>query len=208
MSAADLFNSPYDVEFRLKGTHIMIGRQPYYVRQAFPDGPKVEDTILQLQDPKDEDIQIKLGRLPLKTMTNCPHGWFDGVWYARGPARHRYQGITGSSLWCVLPSGNLEIGGVGNPSKLLKEMAIQPRIRRPGKRPSGALTRDVYIDKDRVKVRGITRGEYLGENLMKPLTEINPLTEILLNNAKIGIINTPTEELAKGYSMAHPEIIL
>ncbi len=211
MSAADLFNAPYDAEFRLKNTFIMVGRTPYFIRNVFADGGKTEDTILVLQDMKDEETNVKLGWLPLTSMTACPSGYYDGCWYTRGPARHRYQGITNLSFWSVMPNGAIEAGGVGNCKKLLKELPLQPRTRRPGKRPSGALTRDVFVcPSGRVLIRGRLRGEYLGENLIKPLGELSPLSNILLNNAKLGIVDTPTEELAKGYSAVNPcaEIIL
>lgn len=198
MSAADLFNAPYDAEFRLKGTYILIGRTPYYVRNVVPDGAKIENTILVLQDMKDEETNVRLGQLPLNSMTACPSGYCEGMWHARGPARHRYQGITSSSFWVVMPNGMVETGAVAHVKKLMKELPLQPRTRRPGKRPSGALTRDVFVGPGgQVLIRGRLRGEYLGENLIKPLGDLSPLSQTLLNNAKLGVINTPTEALAQ-----------
>lgn len=189
MSAADLFKDRYDVEFRLKGTWIMIGRHPYFVRNVLSDSGYPEDTCLFLNNLKDEEINVQLGRLPLNAMTSCPSGYFEGIWYSRGPDRNRYQGITGSSLWSVYPDGSLGTDGVGNCRKVLKELSMQPRTRRPGKRPSGIITRDVYIGTaGQVLVRGRVRGKYLGENTVKPLTEINPLTQTLLENAKLEIV--------------------
>ena len=188
MSAADLFKDPYDVEFRLKGTYIMIGRDPYFVRQVYADGPKVENTGLHLFDMKDEDRTIRIGKLPLQTMTACPHGYFEGAFWARGPARHRWQGINGSSFWCVHSDGLIDPCGHGNCKKLLRELSIQPRTRRVGKRPQGILTRDVMIDnKSRVLVRGRHRANYIDNNRIEPVTEISPITQQLLDNAKLSI---------------------
>lgn len=187
MSAADLFKNSYDVEFRLKGTWIMIGRDPYYIHMVHPKGSTDPATcILKLEDLKGEEHNVELGKLPLTAMTACPWGYYDGIFYARGPARHRFQGITGSSFWAIMPNGAIDTGGVGNPKTLLKQLPLQPRTRRPGKRPSGAVTRDVFINgQNYVMVRGIIRAQYVGKNIIKPLGEISPMVEQLLKNAKL-----------------------
>lgn len=193
MSAADLFKDCHDVEFRLKGTYIMIGREAYYVRQVYPDGPIAGRALLVLNDFKDNLKEIRLEQLPLRTMTACPYGYYNGTWYARGPSRNRYQGITGSDFWCVYENGAIENCGVGNVKPLLQELPRQPRTRRPGKKLQGAVTRDVFIGSDgKVLIRGRHRGEYAGNATIKPRTELSPLSLQLLNNARLSVLEPYT----------------
>lgn len=190
MSAADLFKDGFDAEFRLKNTFIMIGRTPYLVAAVYADG-KIENTALSLININNmEDLSVRLGRLPLHTMFDCPSGYFEGLWWTRGPARHRYQGINASTLWAVMPNGLIETGGTGGIKQVLKTLSTQPRTRRPGKRPQGVLTRDVFIDtNNRVMIRGRYRANYVANDTVRGFTEISPLSKQLLDNAKLSLVD-------------------
>lgn len=200
MSAADLFKDAWDAEFRLKGTFIMVGKKPYFVRNVMAvGGSDTATALLILSDDKDDEFHVALGRLPLSAMTACPQGYHDGVWYTRGPARHRYQGITGSSFWAVMHNGVVDPCGTGNTQRLLSLLARQPKKRRPGKRPTGILTKDVYIEpgSNRVLIQGRHRAMYEGRNLIKPIGEISPIHKKFLDNAKLGLIgiDEPVEDI-------------
>lgn len=199
MSAADLFKDPFDVEFRLKGTWIMVGRNPYFVKSISAPTVNVKDAFLNMIDLKDDDYSVPLSKLPLSSMYACPHGYYEGTFYARGPARHRYQGITSQSFWAIMPNGYIEPCGLNSCKRILKELSVQPRTRRPGKRPSGILTRDVMIDSGmNVYVRGRLRAKYTEKNIVTPVSEISPVTEQFLKNAKLSLSGSfeefPVEE--------------
>lgn len=188
MSAADLFKNAYDVDFRLNNTWLMIGKEPYYVRGTAAETNDAAETRLILVGGKNKEQLVRLGSLPLRAMTACPHGYFLGSWVARGPARHRFQGITRSSFWSVLPQGGIQYFGVDDCGDLLYRLANQPRIRPQGKRASGVLTRDVYINEGgQVFVRGRLRGHYTSHNRMEPCTEILPIVNQLLTNARLEV---------------------
>ncbi len=198
MSAADLFKDYSDVDFRLRNTHIMIGREPYMVMSVEPDHDtnEAKSTVLHLRDSDGAEVKVKLGQLPLHTMSACPSGYYDGTWLARGPTRNRYQGIIRSSLWAVTKEGRVIADAGFEPRTTLKTLASQPRIRRQGKRPSGMLTRDIFINSEgEVLIRGKHRAEYLGENTVKLLTEPNPFLTHLLDNAKLTLKGQPQMEL-------------
>ena len=197
MSAADLFKNVSDVEFRLTNTFIMIGKEPYYVRQVINNGvtQDVKEAVLRLTDREGGERLVPLRRLPLRAMSASPCGYSDGQWVARGPARHRFQGMTHSSFWAVRDDGRLAFHATDNVFSTLKELASQPKTRRSKKQVNGALTRDVFVDSmGRVLVRGVHRGDIAGANLVKPLGEILPLTRRLLENAQLRLLPKSVEK--------------
>lgn len=191
MSAADLFKDIHDVDFRLRGTMIVVGRSVFNVDQISSSGygGSAEDAILCMTDMDGDPVKVPLKSLPLHAMTYCPSGYDEGIWFCRGPARHRYQGITSMSLWGVYDNGRILSEGVGGLRKLLMKLSVQPKTRRPGKRAQGILTRDVMIRPDSsVLVQGIIRAEHIGDSHVKLLEEPDPMTMRYLDNAKLSVV--------------------
>lgn len=187
MPASDLFKDTEDAEFRLRGTYLVIGRDFYSVKQVImnPFSPEVSMSSLFMVDSRENEHIIQLGRLPLWTMTYCPWGWDSGIWYCRGPARHRYQGITPSSLWGFQGDRAMS-GGVDNIRRVLRTLLMQPKTRRPGKKLQGVLTRDVMLDAGGcIHVRGVYVGDHIGQGVVRPNNEPDPVTMRLLDNAKL-----------------------
>lgn len=163
MPASDLFASCYDVEWRLLKTWIVVGNLPLYVYQVH-NHLDYRRTELVLKNLRGEIHGIvPINKLPLSAMTNCPYGYFQERWYARGPARHRHQGLKTWSWWCIGPQGQTWQNEDWNPDALLPALLSQPLRKRPNQPYLGVLTRDVYIDgRDRVYIRGVDRGEHIG----------------------------------------------
>ncbi len=190
MSAADLFRDAHDVSFRLLKTHIVIGKKPFKIVDCISKSHYnlVQDVSLHLIDDKGKIIEVPLHNLPLSSMTSCPYGYFNERWYARGPARHRYQGITSSSLWGIDPDGRINLEGVYDVMHTLAELVKQPRIRPASKRPQGILTRDVKITSDKeVHVRGRKIGHYIKDNVVEAEIPLTDLSKYLLSNARLEV---------------------
>ena len=191
MSAADLFNSAADVEFRLLNTHIVVGKKPYKVVEVHRESFWAKDpqeTLLTLSDGGGGLATVPLKRLPLRSMFDCPTGYFNGTWVSRGPCRSRHQGLVPNSFWCVVndelrPGIDLEGLSVYN---LLSHLLSQPRRRSPASRKkSGIMTRDVLIDRrDNVVIQGRNFGTYRKEGVV-PNYSPSEIDLELLENARI-----------------------
>ena len=186
MSAIELFKDERDADFRLRNTFLVIGREPYHVSSV--RGDCLEDCHLILHNSKDEEFCVPLHKLPLSAMTACPRGYESGYWWTRGPARNRFQGITGSSLWYIEKDGQVNSEGSSNTTcfRILKSLLSQPRSRRPGKLSAGILTKDVMIDpNNHVLIQGRIKGSYIGADMVKPFVNLSDMSLQFLKNAKL-----------------------
>lgn len=196
MSAADLFRDRYDVEFRLKNTYIVVGRKPFRVKDVGClgfDGTSVSSTALYLQDIKNNITEVLLRRLPLSSMMRCPWGYYQGCWVARGPARNRFQGITGTSFWRVSAEGDATALGAVDAGDVLEQITPQPAIRALELIPrneydaEAVLTRDVMVDMGRVYLRGRLMGRMIEPDVIETRVQMTDLMKQLLANARLRV---------------------
>lgn len=161
MSAADLFANSYDVEFRLQNTWIVVGKMPLFIRSV-GGHPVVAKVILGCRDLQGREYAIPLGKLPLSAMTNCPWGYCEGMWFAHGPARHRFQGLKQWSFWVVMMDGSMRGNDYVGVEYLLPSIINQPAVNtKPVTTQRGVITRDVSVTMDDyVLIRGVIRGKY------------------------------------------------
>jgi hypothetical protein len=186
MPASDLFLGPGDAEFRLLDTYIIVGRVPYKVLEVI-GSPFAFETQIGIHNIETGSHQrVRLDRLPTRAMYDCPHGYRNGVWYSRGTARCRYQGITASAMWARNKDGSISQGCYEPLENLLPALLKQPRVA-PRKITKGIVTRDVFIQSSGlVLVRGIAVGRYDEGRLDTPLNLPSHYLE-LLRNARITV---------------------
>lgn len=193
MPASDLFKDTADADFRLRNTYLVIGNNYYQVcavKNIDTYSMSIKKTALILQNSRGILVEALLSRLPLSAMYAAPSGYFDGGWITRGPARHKYQGLTKDSFWLIRPdlSVNPYYCDMHLP-KLFNKLLSQPRRRAKGARAKGVLTRDIFIGQDKtVYSRGEAIGLYSGKNRLELFSPVTSQTEELLTNARLKIV--------------------
>lgn len=183
MPASDLFTSSSDAHFRLYGTYIVVGRTVCQVIDVLrgDDRDSPEAAILALRIPSslsnmanmgDRVINVPLGQLPLRSMYECPSGYYGESWVSRGPARQRYQGLTTSSFWFRDMYGGIEPNGMYSVTNILRPLITQ-KAKRSAKtsiRVGKPLTNRIMITREKFVLScGEAIGEYAGNGNVKLL---------------------------------------
>lgn len=183
MSAANLFRNWEDAHFRLLNTYLYIGKSVWKVVEV---GPHRENfASLTLNGSKTLVEGVPLARLPESAMTAAPIGYADGNWFVRGPARHRYQGLTAQSMWRVYADGSSENAFIDDVYGFLDRLAKQPIRKIPGSR-NKIITNRVYRSNDGLLVDGINVGDLCKPSVLAPN---RPLTHSELAALRLAMIS-------------------
>lgn len=175
MAASDLFVDHNDASFRLVDTHLIIGRDIFYVESVCP-GSEIKSIFLEGNlstkctgyDSPTPRV-FNLSKLSVLTMFNCPSGYIGDEWFSRGPLRARYQGLRRTSLWGRDVYGDWVPPPERPLWETLAKLLRQPKIY-TGSAAVGGVTRTnkVRISKSGgVLHKGAYIGEYHGNNKIK-----------------------------------------